>query len=232
LSDEHNTFIEFYNNPKVKEALHAPMDDTYWLGCIPGAGRRLEEALPGQILLANDVPESTVPYVAELLDDGIKVLVYNGDRDLSVNAQGSEKLLDAMGWSGADGWSKARRSLWMVDDKVAGYAKSYANLDFVIVSNSGHMVPNNVPIPGLDMITRFVNDESYLDVELPYYEPRRRQQPMCSEEKKWPVFDAFLLLMVALVCFFCGFLAAWFFGGTIRKGYTPIVNSNEKNGYH
>lgn len=34
-----NSISRFYNNPAVKEKMHAPMD-TFWRGCIPGAGRR------------------------------------------------------------------------------------------------------------------------------------------------------------------------------------------------
>jgi Serine carboxypeptidase len=204
------------------------MDDTYWVGCIPGAGRRLQEkvVLPGEILLAHDKPESTVPYIAELLDDGIRVLIYNADRDLNVNVQGNEMLLDSMEWSGADGWSHARRSLWMVNERVAGYAKSYGNLDFVIVYNSGHLVPNNVPIPALDLITRFLNEQSYHDVELPYIEPKSRTQTGCTEDKNWPAFHAFLILVVALVCFFCGFLAASFSRRPIKAGYSPIADTS------
>ena len=198
-----------------------------------------------------DVPESTVPYVAELLDAGIRVVVYNGDRDLSVNAQGSERLLDDMVWSGSEGWKTTKRYLWMVNNEVAGYAKSYKNLDFIIVYNSGHLVPNNVPIAALDLITRFVQNETFQDIELPYYEPRNRSLPPSfecptnqeqytmeeeqgSSNKIWTPFHSFLIVCVAIVCFFGGFLTSWFFGTggrRQRKGYTRIsVESDEMDG--
>ena len=246
---ENNTIMEFYNNPKVKKALHVPKDSIDWIGCIPGAGRRRrltggddnneEGLLPGQILLAHDKPESMVPYVAELLDAGMKVLVYNGDRDLSVNAQGSEKLLDAMMWNGVEGWKKAKRSLWMVENNntVAGYAKSYQNLDFIIVHDSGHLVPYNVPIPALDMITRFVNDESFHDIELPYFEPRgskssstssssQCQEQMEHSNSTHSRHHILILCVMAVVCFGCGFLASSFFNGR-RKGYNQIIDGND-----
>jgi hypothetical protein len=124
-----------------------------WRSCIPGAGRRqlLEEKLPGELLLAQDKPESVVPFVAKLLEEAaIRVLIYNGDRDLSTCVQGSETLLDEMEWSGSDGWKTVKHCLWMVNDNKAGYAKLHQGLDFVVVSNLGHLVPNNVPIPALD----------------------------------------------------------------------------------
>jgi len=225
LNDANNTFDVFMNKPEVRKALNVPDSiTTEWLGCIPGAGRRLEEdILPGQVLLKYDKPESVVPYVAELLDEAsIRVLVYNGDRDLSVCAQGSEKLLDEMDWEGAEGWkTEARRGLWMVDEKVAGYAKTYENLDFVIVYNSGHLVPNNVPIPALDLITRFVNEEPYMDVEIPAFKgPTHRVEKRSHGGSQPLFFQSFLLLTVAVVCFICGMVTASCWGP--RREYTPI----------
>lgn len=139
--------MQFYNNPEVQKALHVP-EYKDWNGCIKGAGRRrLDESfgkLPGQYLLADDQPESVVPYIAELLDDaGIRVLIYNGDRDMTTNAQGSEMCLDSMDWSGAKGWAdqdKFTRGLWFADDEqkdLGGYIKKFKNLEFIVVINSG-----------------------------------------------------------------------------------------------
>ena len=165
-----STYNRFFYDPKVQKALHAPQGAA-WHGCMPGAGRRLEEELPGKLLLVHDKPESVVPYVAEMLDEaGIRVLVYNGDRDMSTCAQGSEMLLDSMKWSGEATWKTAGRGLWMVKDQVAGYTKSHKGLDFVVVYNSGHLVPYNVPIPALDLVTRFVTNGTFLDIPLPSFQ--------------------------------------------------------------
>ena len=202
-----STYITFYNHPKVKKALHAPMD-TVWHGCMLGAGRRLDDELPGKLLLAHDKPESVVPYVAELLDEaGIRVIVYNGDRDLSTCAQGSEMLLDDMKWTGATKWKTAGRGLWMVKDQVAGYAKSHKGLHFVVVYNSGHLVPYNVPIPALDLITRFVTNQTYLDIPLPSYEMPESTR---VAQQRSELFSGILLFTVAAVCFATGVLAALF----------------------
>jgi len=225
LNAANNTYRIFMNNPKVRKALNVPDSiTTEWMGCIPGAGRRLEEeSLPGKTLLAHDKPESVVPYVAELLDEaGIRVIVYNGDRDISVCAQGSEKILDEMDWDGAKGWkTEAKRGLWMVDDKVAGYSKTYDNLDFVIVYNSGHLVPNNLPIPALDLIHRFVNGEAYMDIEIPTFKGPSVKKGFVSNKQ---FFHSVLLLTVAVVCFVCGVLTAscW---NRRRGGYSAIPSN-------
>jgi hypothetical protein len=234
LWDDNSTFGQFYNNPKVKQALHAPMEKE-WLGCIPGAGRRRqrqrqrhlqkEEALllPGKTLLAHDVPVSVVPYVAELLDEGgIQVLIYNADRDLTTCSQGSELLLDDMDWSGHSEWKSATRGLWMVQEQVAGYAKTHANLTFLVVINSGHLVPHNVPVPALDLITRFVTGTPFLDIELPSFAAPSLLSSVSSSSEVIKennsrhdqyVFSAVSLAVVAVVCF----LAGMFVASSLRK---------------
>jgi hypothetical protein len=158
----------------VKEALNAP-DDILWRGCIPGSGRRRlqqeHDKRERQLYLAQDRPISMTPYIAELLDDAkIQVLIYNGDRDLSTCAQGSEMLLNSMEWSGASEWTKAQRSLWVVGDAAAGYSKRHKSLEFVVVYNSGHLVPYNQPVNALDLITRVLKNEHFGDHKLPSFD--------------------------------------------------------------
>jgi Serine carboxypeptidase len=176
---------QFYNNPRVQEALNLP-HETKWVECIPGAGRRRRQLskmrLPGQLLLDDDRPTSTVPYVADLLDNaGIRVLIYNGDRDMTTNSQGSELLLDTMSWSGASGWAdvdKFERGIWLPNNekKLGGYIKHYLNLGFLVVYNSGHLVPFNQDEISLDLVTRFLGNVSFLDKSLPKFQVHRKRQ--------------------------------------------------------
>jgi Serine carboxypeptidase len=157
------------NHPKVKAALNVPDDDAVeWAGCIPGGGRRRRRRLG---LLDNDKPVSVVPYVAELLDQWqIRVLVYNGDMDMSTNAAGSEMLLNKMEWSGHTAWKVAARGVWMLrNNTVAGYVKKYADLTFLVVKNSGHLVPLNRPVQALDLIERFLRNQPFWDIPLPSF---------------------------------------------------------------
>ena len=67
---------------------------------------------------------------------------------MSCNSVGSETLLNEMAWSGQASWLDphiTKRGLWLVDGKVAGYARAHKGLEFVTVYNSGHLVPYNVP---------------------------------------------------------------------------------------
>lgn len=193
LDDPKGTMAEFYNNPAVQDALHMPRQ--YWYECLPGAGRRLEE-LPGKILLAHDRPISVIPYVAELLDAGVRVLIYNGDRDMTTNGPSTEVLLDEMQWSGAQGWmDEYSRGLWLPKEKqLGGYVRHYRNLDFVVVANSGHLVPFNEPDVALDLITRFVGNKTFADEDLPLF-----HFPKASSHTASPGLRDVMVLMIGLV---------------------------------
>ncbi len=215
LFGRNTTMDRFYNNPEVKKALHAPQD-VVWEGCIPGAGRRRMKAqqqnLAGKLLLAHDQPESVAPYIAELLDAGIRVLIYNGDRDLTTCAQGSEMVLNKMKWSGQEEWLKADRGLWMVNDNVAGFSKALNGLQFVVVYNAGHLLPNSNPQQALDLITRFVTDAQFLDIPLPRFDKKTKAKPSSTNLQQKPFEEPISHLLFAAVfsaaCFGLGYMAA------------------------
>lgn len=155
---------DFFNNSTTKEALHAPPNVT-WHGCREGDGRRLSRAR--RLYMDDDRPFSVVPYIAELVDDGISVVVYNGDRDMTTNMVGSELALNAMEWNGQDQWLDAKRGLWTVDSYPAGWAKELGHLTYVVVYNSGHMVPYNRPNQAYDLIVRLLKGKKFVDKEAP-----------------------------------------------------------------
>lgn len=108
----------FFNDPTVRNSLNAPSieEHPYWSGCVPGAGRRRRLERRNQrdlVVLENDRPLSVVPFIAELLDDAhLDILMYNGDLDLAVTAQGTELSLESMEWSGAEGWMDPNATKW------------------------------------------------------------------------------------------------------------------------
>jgi Serine carboxypeptidase len=180
----------FYNNDLVKEALHAPKD-IVWHGCRQGGGRRRLSEQHRRLYMDNDRPINVVPYIADLVDDGIPVIVYNGDRDMTTNMVGTEIALNAMDWKGKDTWLDASRGLWMVDGHQAGWSKEHGNLTFLTVYNSGHMVPYNVPGPAFDMLNRLLTHTSFIDLELDLV--RVKPLKAATEESKVLQFNSVAL---------------------------------------
>lgn len=185
-----STIPRFFKNKEVQKILNVPDDfDGVWMGCIPGAGRRRRLEYVEQQedtmkilrhralhLLDQDRPESMHDFMVNLLDDAkISVLVYNGDRDATCNSVGSEMFLDQLEeWTGAAAWKdpeQYNRGLWIPDpddegQAIGGYSKEVQNLIFVIVTNSGHLVPFNRPVAALDLITRLLEGKSYVDKKI------------------------------------------------------------------
>ena len=91
--------------------------------------------------MINDRPISVAPFIADLLNGGIPVLVYNGDRDMTTNMVGTELVLNQMKeWKDIDHWLDAPRGAWQDAGSTskhpeAGWAKEYGNLSYVVVYN-------------------------------------------------------------------------------------------------
>jgi hypothetical protein len=64
-------------------------------------------------------------------------------------------------------FSSASRSLWKFGEDVAGEYHNLDKLSFLVVRNSGHLLPMDLPEVALDMLDRFLNQKPFNDVDLP-----------------------------------------------------------------
>lgn len=105
-----------------------------------------------------DFLRSAVPQLTVLLENGYRVLVYSGPLDISVPTTQSEQFLSRLAWSRADRWARAPQRIWRSagGQKLLGYKKTLDNLSFVVVRNSGHMVPYDQPEAMLELLTAFI----------------------------------------------------------------------------
>jgi len=101
-------------------------------------------------LKKRDWKVSSIPQVSDLLEAGVKVLVYAGDKDFICNWVGQENWTNAVKWSGKDGFNSA-----LVKSEHYGDKKCSGNFAFVKVPNAGHMVPLDQPELAFSMITDF-----------------------------------------------------------------------------
>jgi len=105
----------------------------------------------------------------------------------------------------------------MVNGDVAGYVKTHNNIGMLLVMNSGHLVPYNVPIPALDLINRLTCNLPYGDIILPKIEVSDDEEPkleiigsgfrLASLEYTGSCFTGTVL--VAISCFaICAFVGS------------------------
>jgi cathepsin A (carboxypeptidase C) len=86
------------------------------------------------------------PKVTDILESGLDVLVYSGDKDFICNWRGGEAWTHEVNWSGKSDFNSADYKGWTISgSQVAGDLKEFKNLKFLRVFDAGHMVPMDQP---------------------------------------------------------------------------------------
>lgn len=139
---------------EVTEALHInPGKSTAWVECTSKVSNEFVnvKSLPSSALLPG------------LLESGLRILFFNGDKDMICNHIGNEMLIENLQWSGMKGWElqsgkegEVEKQDWIVDNDIAGYYREARNLTYVRFYNASHMVPFDWPTRSLDMLNRFM----------------------------------------------------------------------------
>mmetsp|Transcript_9387 Transcript_9387/g.17010 ORF Transcript_9387/g.17010 Transcript_9387/m.17010 type:complete len:129 (+) Transcript_9387:1746-2132(+) len=116
-----------------------------------------------------------------------------------------------MVWSGSSDWNSvaSSRGLWTVEGQPAGYAKAVKGLEFVVVYNSGHLVPMNQPVHALDLIERFVRNQRFSDEELPTFADIPDNPGMIKRQKHANPFW-FGFVVGSLILFLSGTMTLYF----------------------
>lgn len=151
---EQPAIVKYLNLPAVRKAVHANVQKNFRFDiCSDGVYHGLKN-FDGVSTLAN---------VQSMLNQGLRVLFYNGQWDMMCNHFGTEKLLLTLDWDAADSYRDAKKYTWNVDGKrdPAGFAQQGGNLTYLVVANAGHMVPYNAPDAAADMLRRFVTAQAF-----------------------------------------------------------------------
>eukprot|EP00246_Nothoceros_aenigmaticus_P011021 TRINITY_DN2826_c0_g1_i1.p1 TRINITY_DN2826_c0_g1~~TRINITY_DN2826_c0_g1_i1.p1 ORF type:complete len:520 (+),score=92.07 TRINITY_DN2826_c0_g1_i1:211-1770(+) len=143
----------FLNQPDTREALG--VGNRKFVSCSP---------VVYQAMLV-DWMRNLETGIPEMLENGIKLLVYAGEYDLICNWLGNSRWVSAMDWSGQVEYAKAPWKSFVVNDKDVGEVTSHGPLNFLKVYDAGHMVPMDQPKNSLEMIRRWtrgipLDDES------------------------------------------------------------------------
>lgn len=132
------------------------------------------------------INEEHSPYIAQLLERGIRVLIYVGTYDMACNwvclislisdwrhpnsvlfmQVGNERMTLALEWSGQEAFVSQPMRDWFVNDIVVGRTRSWKGLTFATIDGAGHMAPADKPKESLEMVKRWLNvgtkEEFYL----------------------------------------------------------------------
>ena len=94
--------------------------------------------------------------VGAILDAGLDVLVYSGDKDYVCNWYGGRSWTAKTDWKGKEEFNAAEFKEWSVDGEAAGQLRSHENFKFLRVYNAGHMVPKDQPKNAVAMLEAFI----------------------------------------------------------------------------
>ncbi|RLN53305.1 hypothetical protein BBJ29_000470 [Phytophthora kernoviae] len=164
-----NTFTDlsrmlsnYFNDDAVRRALNVP-PGTPWTS-VDGSAYGTSPSAPALVrhLLQDEMLDVPIGVFRDLLDN-YKFLFYAGNMDGSLcNNLGVGRIIDRLAWTDTAKYRVAKRQPWFVDNQVAGLVKSAGNMSYVVVLNAGHLVPADQPEASLDMIRRFVNNETFV----------------------------------------------------------------------
>ncbi|KAG2520644.1 hypothetical protein JM16_006650 [Phytophthora kernoviae] len=152
--------------PKIKAYLDSPQVREF-LGVDPSFG---EWVMLNYTINANffGAPHysgfiSVANKVSDLLDAGLRVLLYVGDADLLCNIYAIKATAEKLKWSGSEGFNATKERLYLTASGIAnaGTVRSYSRLTYVAVHNAGHMVPGDQPELALDMTSKFIRNETF-----------------------------------------------------------------------
>jgi len=149
------------NNPAVKAAVGADSSIKF-VSC----NLQVNQAF----LMQGDGMHNSAPLLTELVNDGIRLLIYAGNADYMCNFIGNEAWLqeleskfqeeflfaDSLPWTTLE----ANKLVGSVRTATGGSKASAGNVTFVTVFEAGHMVPFDQPEAALDLVLRWLDNIS------------------------------------------------------------------------
>jgi carboxypeptidase C (cathepsin A) len=94
----------------------------------------------GAFRTAQDGYHQTYTHISELLERGVRALIYVGTYDWICNWIGNERWTLKMPWTGQEAFASQPLREWQIDGQVVGRTRSANGLTFATVDGAGHMV--------------------------------------------------------------------------------------------
>lgn len=129
-------FIQAYLDlPETRETLGVEIPGIF-SACSDVVGRNFDAHLDKWSVHNQD-------YVANLLDRGVRILIYAGTYDWRCNWVANKLWVDKLVWGRTNDYQKESWREWTVNGKVAGEVKQTDLLTFVTIRGAGHMISIN-----------------------------------------------------------------------------------------
>lgn len=156
----------YLNKPETRKLLNVDASVGNFTSCSQSVGTLFSQNM--------DEYHLTQFYISELLERGVKVLIYVGTYDWICNwvrrlavccvclfnmlcvKVGNERFTLALEWSGKHKFAGQALREWKVDGKTAGLTRSANGLTFATVEGAGHMVPHDKPVEALELVNRWL----------------------------------------------------------------------------
>ncbi|KZT27650.1 serine carboxypeptidase [Neolentinus lepideus HHB14362 ss-1] len=118
-------------------------------------------------MMQGDGMHNSAALLPDLINDGIRLLVYAGNADAMCNYMGNERWVTALEHNFHSEFVAAKSLPWITTEsgRIAGEVRSAGgggfsagNVTFVNVHDAGHMVPFDQDEAALDLITKWIMD--------------------------------------------------------------------------
>lgn len=129
---ENDAIAQYLDLPEIRELLGVE---------IPGNFSACSDVVGGNFNSHLDKwGVHTQDYVANLLDRGVRILIYAGTYDWQCNWIANKLWVDKLSWSQSAVYQQESWREWMVNGRVAGEVKQTDLLTFVTIREAGHMM--------------------------------------------------------------------------------------------
>ncbi|KAJ6508438.1 Alpha/Beta hydrolase protein [Mycena sanguinolenta] len=145
---------EYMNIPEVKHALGVDQRAPDFVSC--------NDDMNKNFLFHGDGMRNSKRLLTELVDEGIRLLVYAGNVDMMCNYMGESQWIAQLPSTHKDAFNDAPFLPWTVSDRQAGVVRSAGegagNITYLTVFEAGHMVPHDQPEAALDMLNKWIQN--------------------------------------------------------------------------
>jgi len=141
LKDDYvDNVAQYLAKPEVNSFLNPKKE---WVECDPTVYEKVAR---------QDMFLDATQYLIPLLNDGVKIWIYDGMLDWICNWEQEEKTIDQFEWLGTQDWQSSTYS-----ECPYGWCRQAKNLRFIKFKDAGHMVPHEQPVLSTQMINELMH---------------------------------------------------------------------------